>query len=283
MYSLYIGCLLRGVLSGFGGSVPIFCRVSSLIFNIPPLPPMAQLPPKIPTMTPHWPDLAFAGGHQKLPAPPFMAPANPAAATTHGGDNGSNNPSWVDEFLDFSQARRGAHRRSASDSIAFLDSGMLLEDACRLDAGASNNNNNVASAGPSSNAGSGSGFERFDDEQFMSMFTDEISPRPVSSSNNNGPAAGVPGVLSPNPSAASDHNSSINEEKQRSPQMHDHHRTDQKTSTVTMKDEADEVRGHCEPAETAARAGNAVGSPGTATASVTGSSERIVDPKRVKR
>ncbi|KAJ3686306.1 hypothetical protein LUZ61_015470 [Rhynchospora tenuis] len=47
---------------------------------------------------------------------------------------------WVNEFFEFSAVRRGAHRRSASDSVAFLD-------------------------GPQE-------FERLDDEQLMSMFAD---------------------------------------------------------------------------------------------------------------
>ncbi|KAK4777064.1 hypothetical protein SAY86_005752 [Trapa natans] len=232
---------------------------------------MAQLPPKIPTMAPHWPpDFAFHAAQQKPPAPPFVTLLNPpsAAAAQGGGNNdGSNynNPSWVDEFLDFSQARRGAHRRSASDSIAFLDSGLLPEDA----------GHNVASAGPgSSNADSGSDFDRFDEEQLLSMFTDEISPQPPPSNDNkNGGAAAGPWASPSNPSTPSDHNS-VNEEKPHSPRMHNYHQTDRRT-TATMKSEADEAHSHCEE-ETAGHARNAAGDPA-------GSSERIVDPKRVKR
>jgi hypothetical protein len=54
---------------------------------------------------------------------------------------------WVNEFFEFSTVRRGAHRRSASDSVAFLE-------------------------GPQE-------FERLDDEQLMSMFADaedEMAP-----------------------------------------------------------------------------------------------------------
>ncbi|XP_078177428.1 basic leucine zipper 6-like [Carex rostrata] len=47
---------------------------------------------------------------------------------------------WVNEFFEFSAVRRGAHRRSASDSVAFLE-------------------------GPQE-------FDRLDDEQLMSMFAD---------------------------------------------------------------------------------------------------------------
>ncbi|KAJ6422039.1 hypothetical protein OIU84_027054 [Salix udensis] len=41
------------------------------------------------------------------------------------------NPSWVDEFLDFSLTRRGTHRRSASDSIAFLEEAPTMIEKCR--------------------------------------------------------------------------------------------------------------------------------------------------------
>ncbi|KAG6484014.1 hypothetical protein ZIOFF_060807 [Zingiber officinale] len=34
---------------------------------------------------------------------------------------GAEAASWVDEFLDFSAAKRAAHRRSASDSVAFVE------------------------------------------------------------------------------------------------------------------------------------------------------------------
>ncbi|PKI42746.1 hypothetical protein CRG98_036874 [Punica granatum] len=238
-------------------------------------------------MNPHWPDnFLFAGHHhhhqKPLHLPPFMAaskaPAAPVPAQGNNNGNG-NNPLWVDEFLDFSHAKRSAHRRSASDSIAFLDSASLLEDACRLGAGAGNN---PASAGPGSNADSGSDFDRFDDEQFMSMFTDEISPPPVNK-NNDGTAAGPPvPVSSSNPSTpTSDHNS-INEEKQLSPQPLDHQfQTDQQMATM-MKNEAEEANSPCE-SDTTTQAGITAGAPSTATANATGSSERIFDPKRVKR
>ncbi|KAK7244217.1 hypothetical protein RIF29_39036 [Crotalaria pallida] len=64
-------------------------------------------------------------------------------------------PSWVDEFLDFSSARRGAHRRSASDSIAFLETT----------------------------------FDKLDEDQLISMFSDDFSavalPPPQTSSTSN--------------------------------------------------------------------------------------------------
>ncbi|KAM2039634.1 hypothetical protein ACFX1T_013056 [Malus domestica] len=37
----------------------------------------------------------------------------------------------IDEFFDFSSARRWAHQRSASDSIAFLESPLILDEECQ--------------------------------------------------------------------------------------------------------------------------------------------------------
>uniref|UniRef100_A0A453EEX8 BZIP domain-containing protein n=2 Tax=Aegilops tauschii subsp. strangulata TaxID=200361 RepID=A0A453EEX8_AEGTS len=144
---------------------------------------MAQLPPKIPAMAPAWPE--FGGGHHHgaharhhhhqrspsmgaflaAPMPPLPPPA-PA-----GGGAAQQQPSWVDEFLDFSAAKRGAHRRTVSDSVAFLDD---------------------------SNAGVGAHeFDRLDDDQLMSMFSDELAPQRQAASA----------------SSPSDHNS-VNDEKQ---------------------------------------------------------------------
>jgi cyclic AMP-dependent transcription factor ATF-4 len=112
---------------------------------------MAQLPPKIPTMAPAcWSE--FGGGHhhhhQRSPsAGTFLAAPMPPP---------QQQPSWVDEFLDFSAAKRGAHRRSVSDSVAFLEHGP--------DGG---------------NAGVGAhDFDRLDDEQLLSMFSDDLPPPP---------------------------------------------------------------------------------------------------------
>ncbi|XBI99524.1 hypothetical protein VPH35_019590 [Triticum aestivum] len=124
---------------------------------------MAQLPPKIPTMAPAWPE--FGGGHhhsaharhnhhQRSPSTgaslaesmPPLPPPVPAS-----GDGAQQQPSWVDEFLDFSAAKRGAHRRTVSDSIAFLDD---------------------------SNAAIGENeLDRLDDNQLMSIFSDELAPQ----------------------------------------------------------------------------------------------------------
>ena len=60
------------------------------------------------------------------------------------------------EFLGFAAARRGAHRRSASDSAAFLEA-VPMDD--------------IIGGG-----GGGDDFGRLDDEQLMSMFSDVDAP-----------------------------------------------------------------------------------------------------------
>lgn len=127
---------------------------------------MAQLPPKIPNMTQNWPNFP----HQRAPSMGNLAP------------NTTQRPSWVEEFLDFSSAKRGSHRRSVSDSIAFLEAPLVEE--CQSTTKPGNNE-----------------FDRLDDEQLMSMFSDDISM-----------AAPPPTASSSNPSSPSDHNS-INDVK----------------------------------------------------------------------
>ncbi|WOK97185.1 basic leucine zipper 6-like [Canna indica] len=97
---------------------------------------MAQLPPKVP-------HAAAAGNWHGF---------------GHGHHQRGSEGSWVDEFLDFSAAKRAAHRRSASDSIAFLE-------AAPLD-------------GAGGGEGGGHEFDRLDDDQLMSMFSDEAPPSP---------------------------------------------------------------------------------------------------------
>jgi cyclic AMP-dependent transcription factor ATF-4 len=146
---------------------------------------MAQLPPKVPSMAPAWPE--FGGGHhhhhhERSPsvgaflAAPMPPPPPPRPAQ-------QQQPSWVDEFLDFSAAKRGAHRRTVSDSVAFLE------------------------AGPDDNAGE---FDRLDDDQLLSMFGDDLTPpqQPAAAPQ----AAPAQGSLSP-----SDHNS-FNDEKPEKPE-----------------------------------------------------------------
>ncbi|GMY08803.1 basic leucine zipper 61-like [Fagus crenata] len=190
---------------------------------------MAQLPPKIPNISPNWHDFS----HQRIPSTPNITTNGTTPTTTVS----SHNPSWVDEFLDFSSARRGSHRRSVSDSITFLE--VPMPDECR-----------GSDAPPGSGAASNE-FDRFDDEQFMSMFTDEISN------------AVAPTVSSSNPSTPSDHNS-INDEKDAPP--HDHQLKQQ------LKNESEEAESQCN-SETQTPP-NIMGNT---------SNDRITDPKRVKR
>ncbi|KAI3703888.1 hypothetical protein L1987_74084 [Smallanthus sonchifolius] len=60
--------------------------------------------------------------------------------------------SWIDDFAGFSSTRRNSHRRSASDPVAFVETPFTSRDS---------NGNNV--------------FERLDDEQLSSMFSDEFT------------------------------------------------------------------------------------------------------------
>ncbi|KAL0720456.1 hypothetical protein Bca4012_035055 [Brassica carinata] len=181
---------------------------------------MAQLPPKIPNMTPHWPDFSS----QKL------------TATT------VQNPSWVDEFLDFSACRRGNHRRSISDSIAFLEAPFVRGH------GSKENQH----------------FDRFDDEQFMSMFKDyddlHNNNNPSHDKNNTNNNNVGPTGSSSNTSTLSDHNSFNGDKKPPSDQYTKHN---------------DEVHSQCktEPEDRTASNNN------SGDSSVT----RILDPKRVKR
>ncbi|KAJ9551729.1 hypothetical protein OSB04_015774 [Centaurea solstitialis] len=91
---------------------------------------MAQLPPKAPAMAQKWPSF----GYQP--------------------------PTWMDDFVDFSSARRNSHRRSTSDPIAFIEPPPPFMNECR---------NSRA------NCESNSGFERLDDEQLSSMFSDDFT------------------------------------------------------------------------------------------------------------
>ncbi|KAL7185425.1 hypothetical protein ACSBR2_027377 [Camellia fascicularis] len=180
---------------------------------------MAQLPPKVPNMTPNWHDFP----HQRMASMENL-PSNTAiaAATT---------TQWIDEFLDFSSAKRGSHRRSISDSIAFIEPSIMVEECRRSSALGSRANIE---------------FERFDDEQLMSMFTDEVAVAPTMSLSNT--------------STPSDHNS-INDEDKPAP-------LDQ------MKNEAEEVQSSCK-SEAQVTTTNAI---------TENSTEKInIDPKRVKR
>jgi cyclic AMP-dependent transcription factor ATF-4 len=133
---------------------------------------MAQLPPKIPTMAPAcWSE--FGGGHhhhhQRSPsAGTFLAAPMPPP---------QQQPSWVDEFLDFSSAKR---RRS----VAFLEPGP------------DDDGNGCGGVGAHD-------LDRLDYDQLMSMFSDDLPPPQQQQ------AAPAPVASSSSPS---DHNS-INDDK----------------------------------------------------------------------
>ncbi|KAL0306829.1 UNVERIFIED_CONTAM: Basic leucine zipper 34 [Sesamum radiatum] len=215
---------------------------------------MAHLPPKVPSMTHNWPDFS----HQKIEGLGII----------------NNPPSWVDEFLDFSSARRGSHRRSMSDSIAFLEPPMVEE--CRrssaimipgdlhhhphredgivvVDRGGSNHH------GHHDGGGGHHDFDRFDDDQLMSMFNDEMAA-------GAGPAATM---SCSNPSSPSDHNSINDDDKLQGLNSSDHLQQLQ----VHPKSEPEEVQSSCK----------SEGVNGLHATTTDNSSEKIYDPKRIKR
>lgn len=198
---------------------------------------MAQLPPKAPNMS-SWQDFS---SHQKN---------NNNYQHHHHQNHQNQNPSWVDEFLDFSSARRGAHRRSVSDSVTFLET----TTPPMLNGGGKHCGNENHE------------FDKFDDEQFMSMFTDEIS------GVHNMP----PTLSSSNPSSPSDVNDEKEKEtkKQQVNEKKEVEEEDEKkkknNEQQQLKNEPDiEVESQCKQEET--------------THNNATSNDRITDPKRVKR
>ncbi|KAG4122984.1 hypothetical protein ERO13_D11G306300v2 [Gossypium hirsutum] len=89
---------------------------------------------------------------------PTMANFISSSTTSTMMKDSNHQLSWADEFLDFSSMRRGAKRRSMSDFIAFLD--QPLEEENRA--------GNAMMMEPNM-------FERLDDEQLKSMFSDDVS------------------------------------------------------------------------------------------------------------
>ncbi|XP_078431418.1 basic leucine zipper 2-like isoform X2 [Wolffia australiana] len=126
---------------------------------------MAQLPPKVPNISPNWPNFT----HQRAPSAGNLFPGTATSSS-------SSHQSWVDEFLDFSAVKRGAHRRSASDSIAFLELPMMV------------NGEDCHRNGSAARDGRLQEFDRLDDDQLMSMFSDDVPPAPASSSNTSSPS-----------------------------------------------------------------------------------------------
>ncbi|KAF5192369.1 Basic-leucine zipper transcription factor family protein, partial [Thalictrum thalictroides] len=197
---------------------------------------MAQLPPKVPTMTTaNWSNFP----HQRMSSMANMMPITNNTSSNHQ----QQQHSWIDEFLDFSSAKRGAHRRSASDSIAFLETPLIIEE-CPTN----NSTTTLRSSAADHHHHHNNEFDRLDDEQLMSMFSDDISgtvPQTVSSSN---------------PSTPSDHNS-INDEKPTP------------SSDQQIKNESGEVQSSC----------NNNNNQDLQPIPPPNSNDSIVDPKRVKR
>nr|QEO19201.1 putative basic leucine zipper 6-like isoform X3 [Cymbidium ensifolium] len=160
---------------------------------------MAQLPPKFPAITPNY--------FQK-------------------------NLSWADDFLDFSAARRGAHRRSVSESATFFEQPVTSE------------------------------FDRLDEEQLISMFSDQVAQPPLETEAAAAASSG-------NNSMASDDNS-VNAEKGGGG-----------GGERKMKSELEEEQSQCMDGGLLGGAAAAADQGPPALASAT--TEQIVDSKRVKR
>ncbi|XP_019464964.1 PREDICTED: basic leucine zipper 61-like [Lupinus angustifolius] len=202
---------------------------------------MAQLPPKIPNMPPSWPEFS---SHQKVPSLTSMQP-NAANNNHQDHPQQQNNPSWVDEFLDFSSARRGAHRRSVSDSITFME--------------------------PPKGDDDHNEFERFDDAQFLSMFNDEVSGNHILM---------PPTILcTSNPSSPSDHNS-INDDHKEKTKQHEKEKKEQHQKKQLKNELEDEDESQCKQEITEGFNDDNNNDNANAT---TCSNDRITDPKRVKR
>ncbi|XP_047336704.1 basic leucine zipper 6-like [Impatiens glandulifera] len=112
-----------------------------------------QLPPKSQTLLP--PIMT----HQTWNSSPSFHLQTMAPIVSSSGEGLINWP--VDhDFADFTWARRNTHRRSASDSVAFLP--MLVDDS---------------PPNSSPTAAAVAGFDGLDDEQLMSMLADEMGMR----------------------------------------------------------------------------------------------------------
>ncbi|GLT55678.1 hypothetical protein SLA2020_287780 [Shorea laevis] len=127
---------------------------------------MAQLPPKVPQNWPSFP-------HQQNPmtSPNFMnfnTSPPPSLATVNGASTNHTTSSWVDEFLDFSSHRRGAAADLLETPSPF-STRHWPKDAPR-DSPSSDNSKGILPSEPNI------GFDRLDDYQLMSTFSDDISP-----------------------------------------------------------------------------------------------------------
>lgn len=188
---------------------------------------MAQLPPKVPTMAQNWPSFPY----QMMPMP--SSAAQP--------------PNWVDEFLDFSSTRRNSHRRSVSDPIAFIESPFI--DECRNSTG----NNSLVTCT------NNTGFERLDDEQFSSMFPDDVATNLPSTRSSS------------NPSTPSDQNSD-NDEGKATPTPEQDQQQQLQQLPKSEPGDVEEVSGCQQQTEC-----------GKPCFNFSSDGSTIVDPKRVKR
>ncbi|KAJ8439974.1 hypothetical protein Cgig2_008357 [Carnegiea gigantea] len=200
---------------------------------------MAQLPPKVPPNVAQDQDhhqnrqnqnqnydndhqwLEFA--HENVNIPPHP-------------QEGDHNRSWVDEFIEFSASKREAQRRIASDSsVAFIEAGVV--------------------PGFEGNKQGHDQFDKFDDEQFMSMFGTELGS---------------------NPTSTSDHNST-NEDQRQGGSEEGRERGEDKGT----KPEVEEVESSCKVDNNEGHKQEQA-SNGTTNAAG-GDQQQVIDPKRVKR
>uniref|UniRef100_A0A7N0VMM1 BZIP domain-containing protein n=1 Tax=Kalanchoe fedtschenkoi TaxID=63787 RepID=A0A7N0VMM1_KALFE len=227
---------------------------------------MAKLPPKIP----NWPDFSY----QKF-IPPYAASLPPAAP--------ESNPSWVDEFLDFSSSKRGNHRRSISDSITYFEpsSEPVLELECgggrRQRASTPQMHYGNAACDNDNTEEYLHQFVKFDDDDegdqlVSSMFNDEE----VSLALGAPALAPLAVINASNPSTPSDLGS-IEDENNKQAYIPSGETTGNKLPKCEASNEVDSsIKSESEGQQTL--------SPATGVATPTTSeSERIVDPKRVKR
>ncbi|KAF7836670.1 basic leucine zipper 61-like [Senna tora] len=161
--------------------------------------------------------------HQQQNSPPFI-------------------PTWADEFLDFSSARRGAHRRSASDSVAFLDTAFL----------AAGGNHHL-------------GFDRLDDDQLISMFSDVDVGGAVSML----PSSSATASMS-TPSTPSDQNSNDDDE------------TPMALDDVVLANQ-EQWQPKNEPLEVESACKNEISDTPPPPPPPSAGGETVFDPKRVKR
>ncbi|KAM7252106.1 hypothetical protein ACFE04_023989 [Oxalis oulophora] len=151
---------------------------------------MAQLPPRAPNVTQNWHPFSHPH-HQKLPTTLSNFPTNTTSTST------TQQPSWMDEFLDFSSVKRGTHRRSASDSITFLEVPSFAHDDNSSSSTNHHGHHHMAAVGVQEEEDNC--FDRIDDEQLMSMFSDDMGMSTVSPP--------PPPLTMSNPSTPSDQNS----------------------------------------------------------------------------